>query len=138
MAYANYHVGLKILLRKGNDVLFLHSASKEFLDLPGGRIDDSEDSVSVIDVLHREIREELGGSVQYEVGEPLFQYRRFVKNRFRIFLTVYDGVYLGGYVQISDEHSDYEWIDPQKRRFTVDDFFHKEEYEAFLKHFSKR
>lgn len=41
-ACAIYHVGLKVLLKKGDEFLFLTDAVGKHFDLPGGRIDDVE------------------------------------------------------------------------------------------------
>lgn len=135
--YANYHVALKILLRKGDEILFLKSPHK-FLDFPGGRIDNVEDTTPIPDVIAREIREELGESIKYKLGKPLFQFRRFFPNiGWRIFLTVYSAEYISGDIQISDEHSEYLWINPKEYEFKEEEFFNKEEYLAFMQYFDK-
>lgn len=134
--YANYHVGLKVLLKKGNKVLFLTDAPMQKLDLPGGRIDNVEHEVPLSKIIAREVREELGKTVKYKLGLLLFQYRRHVVSRnLHIFITVYDATFLSGTIKLSPEHSDYRWVDPKKFKITSKDFFHKEEYRAFKKYF---
>jgi len=59
--YANYHVGLKILLRKDNEFLFLRTPNGKQFDLPGGRIDDIEHNVPLVEVIERKVCEELRG-----------------------------------------------------------------------------
>ncbi len=130
-------VGLKLLLKKGNEFLFLKTAGKPiFWDLPGGRVDNVEGEVSLEKILKREIKEELGNKIKYKLGVPLFQFRRKGRHGacFNL-LTVYEGKYLGGGVKISFEHSAYKWINPKKYKFNKKDFFNKEEYSAFMKYF---
>ena len=135
--YANYHVGQKLLLRKGDEVLFLKIPGHDVLDLPGGRIDDNENDKNLQSILEREIREELGVDVQYKLGPILFQYRRFVPQKnFKVFITVHEAEYMGGNITLSDEHESYQWANPKERGFTENDFFSAEEYTAFKKYFS--
>jgi len=69
--YANYHVAFKILLQKGDEFLLLRQLPANKWDFPGGRIDDVEHDVPLMDILDREVREELGDDLQYEVGKPV-------------------------------------------------------------------
>ena len=135
-AYAMYHVGLKILLKKGDEFLFLTSDDGRHLDLPGCRIDDIEHTVPLPEVIAREVREELGEGVKYKLGKPVFQFRRhFEQWGWHIFLTVYEADWLSGNIQLSAEHSKYQWLHPKKADLKEKDFFHKEEYLAFKKYF---
>lgn len=137
-AYANYHVSLKILLRKGDEFLFLRNPHNTQFDLPGGRIDDNEDAAPLNEILAREIREELGENLKYQLGNPAFQFRWFITEKgWQIFLTVYEAEYLSGEIQISDEHSDYIWINPKKYYFKKEEFTNQEEYLAFMDYFGK-
>jgi 8-oxo-dGTP pyrophosphatase MutT (NUDIX family) len=139
MTYAHYHVGLKLLLRKGEEVLFMRTAHSQSFDLPGGRIDEHEDEVTLMDILAREIREELGSNIRYRIGAPLFTFRRFFPAKgWKIFLIVYDGEYLGDDIEISEEHASYEWLDPRTYEFKQQDFFNEEEYVAFMRHLVPR
>lgn len=135
-AYAIYHVGLKILLRKGDEFLFLtHAVSKHF-DLPGGHIDDVEHTTPLTDVIAREVGEELGEEIKYKLGKPMFQFRgHFESKGLRIFFTVYEAEYLSGEIQLSSEHSNYQWINPRKIDLKEKDFLHKEECLLFKKYF---
>lgn len=135
---AVYHVGIKILLSWGEDFLFLTTAWENHLDLPGGRIDESEHYVSLEDILDREVREELGDAVKYTLGSPLFQFRRHFEDKgFRVFVTVYGAEFVSGDIRLSSEHSAYEWVNLKKFTFEEKDFFHREEFIAFKKHFEK-
>ena len=134
--YALYQVALKILLIKDNKILFLRDATSGYWDLPGGRIDNVENKVSLKKILAREIREELGGRVKYKLGNPVFQFRRSTKTKGVCnFLTVYEAEYLGGDINLSFEHSNYEYINPTAYKFKKKDFFNREEYLAHLDYF---
>lgn len=135
-AYAIYHVGLKVLLKKGDEFLFLTDAVGKHFDLPGGRIDDVEHMTPLTEVIAREVGEELGEAVKYKLGKPVFQFRRHFESKgLHIFLTVYEAEYLSGEIKLSSEHSDLQWINPKKVDLKEEQFFHKEEYLAFKKYF---
>lgn len=134
--YAHYHVALKVLMRKGDEILFLMDTGGTRFDLPGGRIDDVEHDTPLSEILAREIREELGVDVKYKIGKPIFQFRRhFAPKGWYIFLTAYEAEFLSGSIQISPEHSGFRWINPKKSELKENEFFNKEEYLAFKKYF---
>ncbi|KKT74269.1 hypothetical protein A2Z63_00110 [Candidatus Giovannonibacteria bacterium RIFCSPLOWO2_02_44_8] len=136
--YANYQVALKLFLKRGNKILFLKLPESGLWDLPGGRIDNVETHTPLRKILAREIREELGVKVKYELGKPLFQFRRKALSRKTYnLLTVYEGRYLSGEIKLSSEHASYEWINPKAYKFKEKDFMSKEEYLAFIEYFSK-
>src|SRR3989338_8890753 len=135
-AYAIYHVGLKVLLKKGDEFLFLTDAVGKHFDLPGGRIDDVEHTTPLAEVIAREAGEELGEEVKYKLGKPVFQFRRHFESKgLHIFLTVYEAEYLSGEIKLSSEPSNLQWINPRKVDLKEEQFFHKEEYLAFKKYF---
>lgn len=135
-AYAIYHVGLKVLLKKGDEFLFLTDAVGKHFDLPGGRIDDVEHTTPLTEVIAREVGEELGEEVKYKLGKPVFQFRRHFESKgLHIFLTVYEAEYLSGEIKLSTEHSDLQWINPRKIDLKEEQFFHREEYLAFKNYF---
>jgi hypothetical protein len=51
ISYAVYHVGMKILLKKGNEYLFLIDTIYNLYDLPGGRIDSNEYNTPLTEVI---------------------------------------------------------------------------------------
>ena len=137
--YGIFHVGLKALLRKGDAYLFLRTQRGHF-DLPGGRIDNVEYETPLLEVLAREIREELG-EMQYKIGKPVFAYRRYFKRReIYVFILVYEAEFTSGDIKLSEEHKDYEWIDPRNHQFTIEEFSknNQEELAAFKKYFDQR
>ncbi len=131
--YAFYQVAIKVLLRKGDEVLMLRTHDGE-LDYPGGRIDTVEGEVPLMEILAREIREEIGKNVKYKIGRPLFQFRRFHKQKY-ILQTVYEGEYLGGEPTLSEEHEKWFWLNPKTHQFKPREFCSREEYEAATKYF---
>lgn len=133
--YANYHVALKVLMRKGDEILFL-LASGDRLDLPGGRIDNVEHDTPLPKILEREIREELGQDVKYKLGKPVVQFRRHVEHKgWHVFLTAYEADFLSGTIQISPEHSGLQWINIKSFPEKPDLFFNPEEYEILKQYF---
>lgn len=135
-AYATYNVAMKILLKRGEKYLFLIDSPGNKYDLPGGRIDDDEHLVPLEKILEREVKEELGSDLRYKLGNPIFQFRRYIKNKnIYVFITVYLAEYLSGGIKLSSEHSEYKWIDVKKFKFKEKDFWRKEEYVAFKKYF---
>lgn len=137
--YAQYQVAIKLLLRRGNRYLFLKTADSHRWDLPGGRIDQGEEQVPLEKILAREVREELGPTLRYRLGRPLFQFRRPVPTSgTHNLITVYAARYVSGKVQISFEHSEFQWLDPKKFHFRPSDFFSHEEYRTYQRHFGWR
>ena len=134
--YGVYHVGLKILLKKGDEFLFLRGQSGKYWDLPGGRIDNTEDKVLLEKILEREVREELGKDLKYKLGASLFQFRRFIKSKgHRVFIVVYGADYVSGEIKLSSEHSGSEWLNPKTQKLKAKDFMNQEEYKAFKNYF---
>ena len=142
-SYADYHVGLKVLLRRGEEFLVLHSPEREswsaaIWDFPGGRINDTERELPLEGILDREIREELGDDLKYELGEPIFACRRYIAHKdWHVFLVYYEARYLGGEIKLSAEHTDHAWIDSRNQDLKPEDFVSAEEYRAFKKFLSK-
>ena len=136
--YATYQVALKIFLRKGRNILFLKDENGKW-DLPGGRIDNVEGKMPLEKILAREVREELGRKVKYDLGLPAVQFRRFIYSRSVFgFITVYEAVYKGGYIKISHEHTSFEWLNPKTYPFRRNQFGNdNEEYEALMKYFGR-
>jgi 8-oxo-dGTP pyrophosphatase MutT (NUDIX family) len=85
----------------------------ELYDLPGGRVHVDETDVALIDVLQREIGEELGEQMRYTVDPGIVGIgRSFLLNLpdtlcvFALFAGRYDG----GEIALSHEHSGVVWI----------------------------
>jgi len=54
---------------------------------------------------------------------------------FNLFIVVYEAEYLSGKIKLSDEHSNYQWLNPKKFNFKEEHFYIKEEFSAFKKYF---
>lgn len=136
--FATYHVGFKILLKKGDEFLFLKSVDGSTWDFPGGRIDEVEHETPLQEVLDREVREELGNEIEYEVYQPIAQFRRhFESYDVHVFITVFAADYIAGEIKLSNEHSEFIWINPKEHVFKESDFFSKEEFDAIMKYFQE-
>jgi 8-oxo-dGTP pyrophosphatase MutT (NUDIX family) len=133
---ATYHVGLKILLKKEKEFLFLTDSIGKHFDFPGGRIDEDELYTPLEKVVDREVKEEMGGDLKYRLGKPLFHFRRyFEKKNLQIFLVLFEAEYVSGDIKLSEEHSEIKWIDPNEYDFKEEEFFSKEEYQTFKTYF---
>lgn len=128
--HALYQVAVKILLRRDNRYLFMIDTNKK-LDIPGGRLTDKEDTVPLMTVLDREVREEIGIDVRYRVVGPRLQYRRFFcEGNLKIMLVAYEAEYMGGDLKLSDEHESFSWLTPEEIDWNPELFYSEEEREA--------
>lgn len=133
--YAKFWVGFKILLRRGDVFLTL---KERHGDLPGGRVDNAEVRSPIEKIIAREVKEELGLAVKYKLGQPVFQFRRYSKERkMPILLTVYEAKYIGGKIKLSSEHNSYMWFDPRVQSLDELKLRSKEEYKAFKNYFKR-
>jgi 8-oxo-dGTP diphosphatase len=106
-----FHIGLKAFIKKDSSLLVLQGSSKMDREglwgLPGGKIQTTEDTKSLEEILMREVHEECGNSFQIEVGSPFVTWRFPGKD---IFLVGYHCEYVKGDVELSEEHKDYKWL----------------------------
>ena len=119
--HQNFHVGLKAFIADGDKLLILQDEIG-FWELPGGRAEKSEIQKELREILTREVAEELGEEIQYEIG-PLFHawirkpdlsqegvpevYRT---NDFCIFLVGFSCAYKAGEIRLSPEHRAFQWV----------------------------
>ncbi len=135
--YAKYQVSLKILLRKEDCILILKD-SDGVIDLPGGRIDVKEARGPFLSVIEREVSEELGENMKYELGPHVMTFvRHLSEQKEPVLILVFEANYIKGNVFLSDEHKLYEWINPSKENFSRKDFYSNDEYHLFLEYFKK-
>lgn len=128
MSHALYQVTVKLQLMDGDKLLVLTSPDG-LIDFPGGRVDESEQSLSMEEVLAREIREELGDNFRYEIVDTAFvAYRSYedLGQTYHVLAVHYRATLVDGTIKLSDEHSHYEWINPasllgQQKRFASAD-----------------
>jgi 8-oxo-dGTP pyrophosphatase MutT (NUDIX family) len=65
--HQSFHVGLKAFIANGNKLLVLQDQDGLW-ELPGGRTEKTEIHKDLQEILAREVAEELGQSIQYEIG----------------------------------------------------------------------
>lgn len=115
---ANYNVSLKVFLQNDKwETLILKtpdSSSYEWnYDLPWGRIDEDEFYVDLLDILDREIKEEVW-DIKYEVSSrPVAVSRhraQYDTHKEDIFYPFYEAKIISWDIHISDEHSWYKWV----------------------------
>jgi 8-oxo-dGTP pyrophosphatase MutT (NUDIX family) len=125
---ASTEVSLKIILRnKKGEVLLLKNPDSSSLagsfDLPGGRIHQAEMKAPLAKAFAREVREELGSKVKYDLKEvPVAIGRhwydsRSKKERQYIFWLLFEGIYRGGEIKLSEEHEEYRWVKLTKANY---------------------
>ncbi len=96
-------VGIMIFNSK-SEFLLLKYRNMEFWALPGGGMEEDE---TVMDCLHRELREELG-EVQVEVL-GIAVARSFICEGLPAVSLIFLGTYLRGEISLSNEHDAYRW-----------------------------
>jgi 8-oxo-dGTP pyrophosphatase MutT (NUDIX family) len=108
-----FQITQKLFLRDGDRFLVLKDRKSGYGDLPGGRMDEEEFFEDWMDSLHREMHEEMGEKIQYEVEpKPILIYKhRVTEGNHPCVILGYAGKYLGGEIIMSDEHDYMEWVD---------------------------
>jgi 8-oxo-dGTP diphosphatase len=111
MAMKHFFVGVKAIIAQDGKVLLLKDSSRpDFWDVPGGRIDDNE---TIEQTLLRELHEELPNHQNPKIGKLINAYRvpGSIKDDLGLVLLFYKvDVELPQDVQLSDEHTAYEWV----------------------------
>jgi 8-oxo-dGTP pyrophosphatase MutT (NUDIX family) len=138
MSHALYEVTVKLQLMDGDKLLVLTSPDG-CIDFPGGRVDDSEQELSMEQALAREISEELGEALSYDIVDTAFVAHRAYEHqeqthhvlavRFRAKLT-------GGTVRLSDEHTKYRWVEPISLLSQQDRFVSSDEHRRFAEYYA--
>ena len=108
-----FQVALKAFAVDGERLLMVRETDgAQLWELPGGRIDVGEENVSPIDVLLRELAEELGPEFTVEIGAPVTAWVRAPDPRraMPVFLLGYRCRYTGGEIVLSAEHVDFAWV----------------------------
>ena len=107
-----FHVGIKAFITKGDQLLMVKGNHVDpHWELPGGRIDVGEELLPAENILRREITEELGPDVRIDVKKPLLTWSRQLANWDKyVYLIGFDCHYVSGDIKLSDEHTDYRWV----------------------------
>jgi 8-oxo-dGTP diphosphatase len=104
------HNGKILLLRESTEYKDGTNAGR--YEFPGGRLDLGE---SVRECLARELNEEIG--LEATIGEPFFVNEWYPKVRgenWQIVGIFYNCTLKSGQIKLSEEHSEYIWIDPSE------------------------
>lgn len=117
-----YQVSLKLLLKNNKgEVLALKAVDNGsyagYYDLPGGRIDADEFNVDFAEIMTREAKEEIEGvefslnSKPVAVGRHLIPASMTSSGKdIQVLYLFFEAEYLGGDIKISDEHTEYKWL----------------------------
>ncbi len=145
MAKDKYQVSLKVFLRDADGRLLLPFGSArgsyaDYYDLPGGRIEDDEFAAPFLDILQREVKEELGDiSVAIDPQPVLLSRDAIGPNKdTRVIYIFFEGKYLGGKITISNEHEGMVWkypaeVDIEKNIKPI----HRDAFRTYLAKFKK-
>jgi 8-oxo-dGTP diphosphatase len=113
-----YNVSLKLLLKnEKGEVLALkadpNGTLAGFYDLPGGRINKDEFYTPMMDILMREVHEEIGDVNVTISPKPIGVGRHIVQKdpEIHIFIVLFEAQITGGEIIISSEHSGKVWVD---------------------------
>ncbi len=115
-----FYVGQKAFIEKGGQVLVLIDPDLG-LDFPGGKIQEGEADFDVS--LKREVKEET--DLDIKVGDPFtrwfFKFRKGHRNEGKeVYLVGFRCSYVDGEVKISEEHSEFKWVN-KNNYGTLDD-----------------
>ncbi|MBY0538747.1 hypothetical protein K2P47_05125 [Patescibacteria group bacterium] len=113
----NWFVAVKILLRKGNELLVLRDTFGEG-DIPGGRLRKDDFETPLLEVLKRKVTEDIGSDVSYKIihQNPVctFRHERFEVGsgeNVRIFALGFEAEYESGEIITGEYIESHTWID---------------------------
>ncbi len=105
-------VGQKAFIDKDGEILVLTDPQLG-VDLPGGKIKEGE--LDLVEALKREVKEETG--LDIEIGEPfttwMIEFPPDHRNQGKVFLVGYKCKYISGEVALSNEHTEYKWVNKE-------------------------
>lgn len=124
-----YFVAVKVFLQDPEGRLLITKDRFDAWDIPGGRLREMDFAEPLESVIARKMKEELGGEVRYELGEPTV-FMRHERDELlpsgehekrRIFAVGYQATYLGGDIILGSNHEKYEWVSLDT--FVPEDYF---------------
>ena len=122
----NFRLAVKAFIVHKNKLLIVKRASDEvqkpnIWELPGGRLKPGEDPFLGI---VREVREETGLYINPILPMRVTHFERDDGQTITLIISLCKPV--GGKLAISEEHSDIRWVDLNKCKRGLTDFFHKD------------
>lgn len=107
-----FRVAFKAIIRKNNKILVIKRSAKEDVfenlwDIPGGRMNFGE---SPHEALIREIYEETG--IKVNISTPFTVWSFMASEDLQVIGITMLANYVSGDVQLSEEHTEYKWIEP--------------------------
>lgn len=135
-----FQVSLKVILKnEKGEILILkvpdESSMAGFYDFPGGRIKEDEIEVPFEKIISREIAEELGENIEYEIKIKPVAVARHFSSSGHLFWIFFEALYKDGEIKLSDEHRGYRWEKLNKEN--LDKFFIKGPLEGMKNYFNK-
>lgn len=108
-----FQITQKVFIRNGNLLLVMKDKKSGAGDLPGGRMNQDEFFSDWMVSLNRELEEELGKSFKVEINpNPIIVHKHLVNDGNHPCIIIgYDGKYISGEIEISDEHDYFKWVD---------------------------
>jgi len=130
-----YQISLKLLIKnRNNEVLLLKVEDggkyHGYYDFPGGRIDEDEFKTDLTKILQREVEEEVGNEIKYQLLTEVpvgygrhedFSHR--LNKDVRYFYLLFESEVVSGDIKISDEHADYAWMPYDEIKNNLDKLF---------------
>ncbi|HVB20062.1 MAG TPA: NUDIX domain-containing protein [Candidatus Paceibacterota bacterium] len=117
------YIGVKGLIVNNDGKVLITQEPTHFVgggkwELPGGKIANGEEEIPLEEILLREIREELGEAFKVDVNHVVDIMRRPWNkpgaSADQVMLAVYECLYRGGDIQLSDENINFAWVIAQE------------------------
>jgi len=126
MKKTNFRIAVKAFIVHKNKLLVVKRAKEDvqtpnIWEIPGGRLNPAEDPfLGII----REVREETGLYIKPILPMSINHFQRDDGQTITMIVSFCKAI--GGHIKISDEHSDIKWVDLNKSKEKLTDFFHKD------------
>ena len=113
-----FEVALKAFItQRDGRLLLVQTDTSVPWELPGGRISAGEEYGDLTVILRREIEEEIGRSIQLNIGNPVAAW--VTKNRKTggpIFLVGYHCDFVSGEIELGGGQQAYQWVTEEESR----------------------